>query len=89
MPELPGYTEACQVSWEAGEVCLQKICNKYLWCILWYLEDHEEPLRPYPPYDPLKCVDNNDGLTEQEIKKKRERIDFLTEVHSHQKLLYN
>ncbi len=63
----------------AAEAFAEKVFQEYHYYIHWTWEDHVEPTQPFTPYDP-NATPEPEILTEEEAKKKRERVKYLNEV---------
>ncbi len=76
---VPGYVVEWRKGPVAAEAFAEKVFQEYHYYIHWTWEDHVEPTQLFAPYDP-NVTPEPKFLTEEEAKKKRERIKYLNEV---------
>ncbi|KAJ7430337.1 hypothetical protein FB451DRAFT_1199224 [Mycena latifolia] len=78
-PHISGFTDALERGWHAQHDYLSDVCNEYHTLISWRLMDHEEPTLPLPVYNKF-AIPAKEVLDEEDMVKKRERIQVLNEA---------
>ena len=83
-PHIEPYCDAWIKGWVTERDYLKIVSNHYFQCINWCLPDHEEPpTTVLKPYDP-NFLDNDNGLTQEEVQAKHKKIKEVEEVSNNQ-----